>query len=77
MLEAYLQDTSPEAVLQVGGDMRKIKFCFSLLKVSGVKVVIEIVFFSDLMKMYSLLSLKVITRICGASGKAIKMIYCL
>ena len=67
MLEAYLQDTSPEAVLQVGGDMRKIKFCFSLLKVSGVKVV----------KMYSLLSLKVITRICGASGKAIKMIYCL
>jgi len=35
LLEVYLQDTSPEAVLQLGGDMRKIKYCFALMKVSA------------------------------------------
>ena len=32
-MQAYVEDTSPEATLMVGGDMRKIKLCFSLLKV--------------------------------------------
>ena len=33
LVEKYLQDDSPEARLLVGGDMRKIQLCFSLLKV--------------------------------------------
>ncbi|CAI8004769.1 Kinesin-like protein KIF6, partial [Geodia barretti] len=32
LVQDYLQDSSPEARLLVGGDMRKIQLCFSLLK---------------------------------------------
>jgi len=33
LVHAYLQDSSPEARLLVGGDMRKIHLCFQILKV--------------------------------------------
>ena len=33
LVQAYLQDLSPESKLVVGGDMRKINHCFALLKV--------------------------------------------
>ena len=33
LVASYLEDESPEARLHVGGDMRKIQLCFSLLKV--------------------------------------------
>lgn len=33
LVQAYIQDMSPEAVLMVGGDMQKIRHCFWLLKV--------------------------------------------
>ena len=33
MVDAYIQDASVEAMLQLGGDMRKIKLCFRMMKV--------------------------------------------
>ena len=36
LVQAYLKDPSPEAVLLVGGDIRKIKYCFGLLKVTCI-----------------------------------------
>lgn len=35
LVGAYLQESSPEARLLVGGDMRKIQLCFQLMKVGG------------------------------------------
>ena len=32
-MQGYIKDTSPEAKLMIGGDMRKIQLCFYLLKV--------------------------------------------
>lgn len=34
LVNSYLADSDPDAVLAVGSDMRKIQCCFSLLKVS-------------------------------------------
>ena len=33
LVEAFVQDADPEAVLNVGADMRKINACFGILKV--------------------------------------------
>ena len=33
LVHAYLQDSSPEAQLLVGGDLRKIQLCFQIFKV--------------------------------------------
>ena len=33
LVEVYLRDPSPETRLLVGGDLRKIQLCFTLLKV--------------------------------------------
>ena len=33
LVNGYVVDSDPEARLQVGADMRKIQFCFQLLKV--------------------------------------------
>jgi len=35
LVSSYLNDNDPDAVLSVGSDMRKIQYCFSLLKVSA------------------------------------------
>jgi len=35
LVNSYLTDNDPDAVLAVGSDMRKIQCCFSLLKVSA------------------------------------------
>ena len=36
MVKSYIEDADPEAVLSVGADMRKINYCFQLLKVKHV-----------------------------------------
>ena len=33
LVSSYLSDNDPDAVLAVGADMRKIQYCFLLLKV--------------------------------------------
>jgi len=38
LVNSYLSDNDPDAVLAVGSDMRKIHCCFSLLKVSTSSV---------------------------------------
>ncbi|XP_042300426.1 kinesin-like protein KIF6 isoform X1 [Sceloporus undulatus] len=39
-IKSFLEDTEPESILEVGADMRKIKYCFSFLKrlVNDVKL---------------------------------------
>ena len=32
-MKSYIEDTDPESALSVGADMRKINYCFQLLKV--------------------------------------------
>lgn len=39
LVRAYVADPSPEATLMVGGDMRKIKLCFALMKVTVIKLI--------------------------------------
>jgi len=34
LVNGYLSDNDPDAVLAVGADMRKIQYCFLLLKVT-------------------------------------------
>lgn len=33
LIETFLEDSDPESTLDVGADMRKIKYCFTYLKV--------------------------------------------
>ena len=33
VVKSYIEDADPEAALSVGADMRKINYCFQLLKV--------------------------------------------
>ena len=33
MVKSYIEDADPESTLSVGADMRKINYCFQLLKV--------------------------------------------
>ena len=38
-IDAYLEDNDPEAILDIGADMRKIQMCYRILKV-GVSSII-------------------------------------
>ena len=33
MVKSYVEDVDPDSALSVGADMRKINYCFQLLKV--------------------------------------------
>ena len=36
LVNSYLSDNDPDAVLAVGADVRKIQYCFMLLKVNSL-----------------------------------------
>lgn len=39
LIETFLEDNDPESTLDVGADMRKIKYCFSHVKVFILNIV--------------------------------------
>ena len=51
MVKSYIEDADPEALLRVGADMRKINYCFQLLKVCHQHYFLSVtraIFFSHL-----------------------------